>query len=284
MDLGAAATFAVLAGMPVRNSGPTAITGDVGVHPWPTLAGFPDGTISGTTYRADKTAIAAQAALVAAYYDAAGRASTETFAGLGGATLAPGVYDAGTQPLELSGRLVLDAGGNPGAVWILQTAADMSTAPESAVELVNGAQGCNVFWQVAGSASLGSGSAMVGTILAAQSITLGNSVTLAGRALAREGSVTMLNDVITGPGCRMPGSHAAPVAAGPTPTATQGALVHSATSSTPPPPSSGSGSYVLLIAIGFLVLAAVAMGEAPGRRRPRRTPMTGRHDVGAALE
>jgi hypothetical protein len=284
VDLGKAGPFAILAGLPLRNSGPTAITGDVGVHPWPTVEGFGPGTITGDTYRADKTAIAAKLALVAAYYDAAGRASTATHASLGGLILGPGIYTSGGGRLDLAGRLTLDAGDNPNAVWIFQSRADMVTAAASSVVLMNGAQACNIFWQVAGSAALGTGSAMAGTIMTAGSITLGNRVTLAGRALARDGSVTLLNDVILGPDCNGSANGAAivvaaagaaaggPLGAG----ATEGPVVlaqsaASATQAGLDHPISGTALVLVALALSVL-LFAVLLGEAPDRRRPRLTP------------
>ena len=254
----------------MRNTGPTAITGDVGVSPWPTVAGLPDGTVRGSTYRADKTAIAAKAALVAAYYDAAGRAATAVGAALESGLLAPGIYNAGAGPLNVTGRVVLDAAADPTSVWVFQTTGDMTTSASSAVVLVNGAQAGNVFWQVAGSASLGSGSGMVGTIMTLGSITLGNGVGLAGRALARDGSVTMLNNAITGPGCASPGAVHAALEGGSTHTLAR-ALVNTAAYATPsaPDPGNADGSYQFLGVIGLLVLVAVLLGEAPDRRRGR---------------
>jgi hypothetical protein len=65
------------------------------------------------------------------------------------------------------------------------------------VNLINGAQPCNVFWQVGSSATLGTSSVFVGNIMALTSISMNNAVTVQGRALARNGSVTMINDTLT---------------------------------------------------------------------------------------
>jgi hypothetical protein len=274
VDLGKAAPFAVLSGTPLRNSGPTAITGDVGVHPWPTVEGFGPGTISGETYRADKTAIAAKLALVAAYYDAAGRASSGAHASLGGLRLTPGVYTAGDGVLDLAGRLTLDAQDDPTAVWIFQTRADMAAAAASTVSLVNGAQACNVFWQVAGSATLGTGSAIAGTIMTAGSITLGNNVTLAGRAFARDGSVTLLNDVILGPDCAaarggplLAADTAAAAAEAEAPVALAGSAASAPTGTLDH--SMNTATLILLASALVVLLIAVSLGEVPERRRPR---------------
>ena len=69
------------------------------------------------------------------------------------------------------------------------------------MKLVNGAQACNVFWQVGSSATLGTTTVFAGNILALTSITMNNGVTLNGRALARNGAVTLIDDTITAPHC-----------------------------------------------------------------------------------
>jgi hypothetical protein len=119
---------------------------------------------------------------------------------LGGLTLTAGVYKA-PGALGLTGALTLDAQGDPNAVFVLQAASTLITASASHVNLVNGAQPCNVFWQVGSSATFGTTSAFVGNVLALTSISLNNGVTLQGRALARNGSVTMINDTISAAHC-----------------------------------------------------------------------------------
>src|SRR5690606_26708621 len=102
---------------------------------------------------------------------------------LGGRTLVGGVYatDAATTlkaPLSLTGTLTLDGEGNPNSVCIFQTDSTLVTGSSSAVSLINGAQGCNVFWQGGGAAMLGTGSTFVENILALTSITVENGVTV----------------------------------------------------------------------------------------------------------
>ena len=81
----------------------------------------------------------------------------------------------------------------------------------STVTLINGAQECNVFWQVGSSATLGTGSIFRGNILALTSITVTTGVTVHGRALARNGAVTLDNDVFTSPTCaQTPGARRPP--------------------------------------------------------------------------
>ena len=85
-------------------------------------------------------------------------------------------------PLSLTGPLVLDGAGNVNSVFIFQTDSTLITASGSTVTLINGAQECNVFWQVGSSATLGTGSVFGGNILALTSITVNTGVTVHGRA------------------------------------------------------------------------------------------------------
>ena len=98
-------------------------------------------------------------------------------------------------------RSTLDGAGDPSTVFIFQTNSSLITASGSTVALINGAQECNVFWQVGSSATLGTGSTFTGNILALTSITVNNSVTVHGRALARNGAVTLDDDTFTSPSC-----------------------------------------------------------------------------------
>lgn len=206
VGLGTAASFAVLAGTTVTNTGPSTINGNLGVHPGTAVSGFPPGTVNGSIHTADAVAQQAKTDLVTAYDDAASRGPAVTVAGdLGGLTVTNGVYRSASS-LGLTGTLTLDAQGNADAVFIFQAGSTLTTAAGSRVNLVNGAQSCNVFWQVGSSATLGAGSTFTGSILALTSITLGDSVTLNGRALARNGAVTLNNDIIRTTSCANPSS------------------------------------------------------------------------------
>ena len=100
--------------------------------------------------------------------------------------------------------LTLDAQGDPDAVWVFKVGSTLITSVNSSVNLVNGAQQCNVFWQVGSSATIGVGSDFVGSILALTSITLNTNAQVLGRALARNGAVTMDNNVVTVATCAEP--------------------------------------------------------------------------------
>jgi Ice-binding-like len=202
VGLGTAGSFAVLAGQTVTNTGPSVISGDLGVSPGSAVTGFPPGIVTGTIHTADGVANGAQSDLTTAYNDAAGRSPTANVPAFIGAgqTLAPGVYKASSS-LDVGGSLTLDAGGDPNAVFIFQAPSTLVTDSASSVVLTGGAQACNVFWQVGSSATLGTDSAFTGSILALTSISVQTGDTIAGRALARNGSVTLDDDTITASSC-----------------------------------------------------------------------------------
>lgn len=200
VGLGTAATFAVLASSTVTNTGPSLISGDLGVSPGTAVTGFPPGTVNnGSIHAADAVAAQAQLDVTTAYNDAAGRSATAVTADLSGQTFVSGVYSSPT--LGLTGTVTLDGQGDPNAVWVFQAGSTLVTATNSVVALVNGAQACNVYWQVGSSATLGTGSRFVGTVLALTSITSNTNATVAGRLLARNGAVTLDSTTVTRPDC-----------------------------------------------------------------------------------
>jgi hypothetical protein len=111
------------------------------------------------------------------------------------------VYNSGASILSIAGTVTLDGQGDPTSVWIFQAQSSMVIASASRVAFINGAQPCNVFWQVTSSATLGSTADLAGTIMALDSVTMANGVTLNGRALARNGTVTLINDNINRTTC-----------------------------------------------------------------------------------
>jgi hypothetical protein len=200
VGLGTAASFAVLAGQTVTNTGPSVIAGGIGLSPGSAVTGFPPGTVNGTIHTADAVALQAQTDLTAAYNDAAGRAASATVgAELGGQKLVSGVYTGGT--LGLTGTLTLDAQGDPNAVFVFQSASTLITASSSRVMMINGGNACNVFWQVTSSATLGTSSVFVGTVLALTSVTATTGAVIYGRLLARNGAVTLDSNQMNRPSC-----------------------------------------------------------------------------------
>jgi hypothetical protein len=202
VNLGTAASFAVLAGTTVTNTNtPTTINGNLGVDPGSAVTGFPPGTVNGTQHDADPVALQAQSDLTTAYNDAASRTPAASVpADLSGETLVPGVYKNATA-LGLTGTVTLNAEGNPDAVFIFQAGSSLITGSGSHVALTGGAQACNVFWQVGSSATLGTNTTFVGNILAQQSITVTTGASIDGRALARTGAVTLDDNTITAANC-----------------------------------------------------------------------------------
>jgi len=201
VELGAADGFVVLAGSTVTSTGPTSVTGDLGVSPGSAVTGFGPGTIVGVQHIADPTAAQGEADLTTAYNDAAGRTLCPiTISGnLGGQTLTPGLYKS-TSSLEISsGDLTLNAQGNPDAVFIFQMASTLTTTSGRQVILSGAAKSTNVFWQVGTSATLGSTSAFQGTVMADQAITMETGATLNGRVLARIAAVTLDTNIIVKP-------------------------------------------------------------------------------------
>ncbi|WP_329016058.1 ice-binding family protein [Micromonospora rifamycinica] len=206
VPLGSAADFAVLAGTTVTNTGASAVTGDLGVSPGTAVTGFPPGQIDGAIHSNDGPAVQAQADLAIAYDNALARTTTDTISdGLGGTTRTTGVYDSAGGTFGIAGTLTLDAEGDPNAVFIFKAPSTLITAADSAVELINGAQACNVFWQVGSSATLGANSTLRGDILAFTSITVGSGVVVDGRTMAINGAVTLDTSTITRSSCAVPG-------------------------------------------------------------------------------
>src|SRR6185436_16974021 len=161
--------------------------------PGTAVTGFPPGTVTGgTIHLNDASASQAQSDVTTAYNALAGTACNVDLTGqnLGGLTLTPGVY-CFSSSAQLTGTLTLNALGNPNALFIFKIGSSLTTASSSAVQVINGGINCNVFWQVGSSATLGTGTSFVGNILALTSITLTTGTKLSGRALARNGAVTM---------------------------------------------------------------------------------------------
>jgi Ice-binding-like len=212
VGLGTADSFVVLAGAGVTNTGPSVINGDLGTSPTPAVTGFggaPNGTVNGATHQADALAAQAQADLTTAYNDAAGQGPVNTLATeLGGQTLTPGIYNSESGTFGITGTLTLNGQGNPDAVFIFKTATTLISASASQVLMINGAQPCHLFWQVGSSATLGTNSAFAGNILALESIELNSGVTVLGRLLARNASVTLINDTVTRAACAVGGTGA----------------------------------------------------------------------------
>jgi hypothetical protein len=217
VGLATAGNFAVLAGAGITNTGPTTVNADVGTFPTPSETGFNSLLFTaGSNQDSDAVAQGAEADLGVAYQQAAGASPvTDVPAELGGTTLIPGVY--ASSALSLTGALTLNAQGDPDAQFILQTGSTLTTAADSQVLLIGGANACNVTWQIGSSATFGTGTAFVGDVLAASSITATTGATFNGRLLAEHGAVTLDTNTVTAPTCSASGPTPTP---SPTPTPT----------------------------------------------------------------
>jgi len=231
VNLGTALPFVVLGGSAVTNTGPSVLNGDLGVAA-PGAAsptGFPPGlVVGGVTHDNDAVANQAQSSLTNAYNVAAGEPFTTDLSGqdLGGLTLTPGVYRFSSSA-QLTGQLTLNGLGDPNAQFIFQIGSTLTTASSSSVQLINGASPCNVYWQIGSSATLGTDTQFQGNLLALTSITLNTRASVIGRALARNGAVTLDTNLLNSSGCATGSTSPPPPPPGP---------------GTPPPGGTGSGS------------------------------------------
>ena len=203
VPLGSAATFLVLAGSTVTNTGPTIITGgNLGLSPGSAVTGFPPGTLTppAVMHVTDPVAAQAQLDLTIAYNDAAGLLGAAVLPGdMSGLTFTPGLYKTSSTVMLSAGNVTLDAQGNANAVFIFQVGSTLTTIGSTQVILAGSAQAKNVFWQIGSSATLGTNSSFQGTIMSLESITLDTGATLVGRALARNAAVTMDSNTVTAP-------------------------------------------------------------------------------------
>ncbi len=247
--LGAAASYSVLGGSIVTNTGPTTVSGDLGVSPSigvpPHVTGFPPGIVSlpGAIHDADAHAGLAQAANTAAFA-VLNQGCDVTYPGVQDLTLVsplgPGTYCANA--FILTGNLTLSGSG----VWIFKAASTIITSPQSSV---TGGDPCNVWWRAGSSVTLDTTTAFIGNILALTSIGLNNGASLNGRALAQTGAVTLNNNSISGPICA-----AAPTPA-PTAAPTSTPISTPAPTPTPAPPEVPEAGSFLLMASGLGGLA-----------------------------
>jgi hypothetical protein len=189
-------SFAVLGGSTVTNTGATIVTGNLGVSPGTAITGFPPGTVTGGTFHNIPPATSAHGDLITAFTALSAPthpcppANNLTGMDLGTlpAPLTPGVYCFNSSA-QLTGKLTLQ--GNAADVWIFQIKSTLTTATNASVVMSGGGQDTNVYWVVGSSATIGTGTAFTGNILAQASITLTTGASVSGRALAIDGAVTM---------------------------------------------------------------------------------------------
>ncbi len=214
VDLGTAGDYVILAKSAINNSSTSVITGDLGLSPQATtfitgltltdFTGYATSAqVTGKVYAADMAdptpmdLTTAVENMMTAYNDAAGRSMTdfvELGAGnIGGKTLTAGIYKW-TNTVLMPGDVTIS--GSSTDVWIFQIAEDLTVSSSAKVILTGGAQASNIFWQVAGQATLGTTSHFEGTILSMTGVTLQTGATYNGKILAQT-AVVLDSNVVT---------------------------------------------------------------------------------------
>jgi len=213
VDLGAAANYVIVAKTAINNNSTSAVTGDIGLSPAATsyITGFSltnatgyatSAQITGKIFAADMavpTPVNMTTAInnmVTAYNDAAGRTSPDFLelgtGNIGGKTLVPGLYKW-TSGVTMPADITLSGGQND--VWIFQTSGNLTMSSAVKMTLMGGAQAKNIFWQVAGQATLGTTSHFEGVLLSKTGITFQTGASINGRALAQTAVILDANTV-----------------------------------------------------------------------------------------
>jgi hypothetical protein len=237
VPLASTTTFGVLAGGGISYTGPDTVNGDIGTFATTSETGTGALTVNGVNHAGDAVTQQAKIDLVTAYLNAQAQGPTQPIvADLGGQTLGAGVYNSATT-IGLTGNLTLDGANDPNSIFVFQAGSALNTAVNSSITLINGAQSCNVFWQVGSDATLGVGSTFVGTVLALNSITADGGI-VNGRLLAQVAAVTLgAGTTITVPACTV--APPAPPAPTPPPVTPPPVTPAPVTPATTPAPSYG---------------------------------------------
>jgi hypothetical protein len=214
VELGGAENFVILAKSAINNSSTSAITGNLGLSPaatsYITGLSLTDATgyatsaqVTGNVYAADMAVptpdnlTTAVNNMLTAYNDAAGRPTPDFVelgtGNIGGKTLAPGLYKW-TTSVTMPSDVTISGSAND--VWIFQISGDLSMSSAVRLNLNGGAQAKNVFWQVAGQATLGTTSHFEGVLLSMTGITLQTSASFKGRALAQTAVILDSNAIV----------------------------------------------------------------------------------------
>jgi hypothetical protein len=213
VDLGASADYVILAKTAINNNPASAITGHMALSPAATsyITGFAltDATgyatstqVTGKVYAADMASptpvnlTTSVENMITAYNDAAGRPSPDFLelatGNIGGLTLAPGLYKW-TSTVTLPGDVVISGGAND--VWIFQISGDLTMSAAVNITLEGGAQAKNIFWQVAGEATIGTTAHFEGIILSMTGITFQTGASMNGRAMAQTAVILDANTI-----------------------------------------------------------------------------------------
>jgi hypothetical protein len=214
VELGFARDFTILTKTGITNVYPSVVTGSVGTSPITgaaLLLECNEVVGGGKVYTVDAAGplpcavtnpsglTGAIGAMEDAYRDAARRTNpdtTEFGAGqIGGSTFTPGLHKWSSS-VSISTDVTLDAGGVNDAVWIFQIAGDLLQASSRSVILAGGAKAENIFWQVAGSVTIGTGASFQGVVLSKTLIAVNTNASVKGRLFAQT-AVTLQKNTVT---------------------------------------------------------------------------------------
>ncbi len=219
-DMRAAGSYAILAKTGISNATGSSITGHIGVSPAAAsyITGFtmtadasnvfstaPEVIGGGKIYAADYTSptpsnlTSAISGIETAYTNAAGRTPPDSIelgsGNLGGLTIAPGLYNWSS---NVTIPTALTISGSATDVWIFQIAGNVTIAAATNIILAGGALPENIFWQVAGSVTIGTTAQFKGIILGKTAVVLQNLATLDGRIFSQT-AVVLDDNAVTQP-------------------------------------------------------------------------------------
>jgi hypothetical protein len=201
--LGSAQNFAVLGGSAVTNTGPSVLNGDLGVSPGSTISGFPLGIVNGAVHQTDGVAGQAQSDLTTGFNNLCALPVTQDLTGqdLEGKVLLPGVYNfsaAAALSHSTTGILTLNGNNETDPLFVFLMGSTLTTASNTAVDVINTTDFCDIYWVAGSSITLGSGTDFQGNAVAHDSVTLDTGADiLNGGALARTAAVTLDTNTIT---------------------------------------------------------------------------------------
>ncbi len=214
VNLRSAGNYVILAKTAITNNPTSSVTGDIGLSPAATtyITGFSvtnatgfatSSQVTGKLYAADMAVptstnlTTAISDLATAYTDAAGRPTpdySELGTGnIGGKTLLPGLYKW-TSNVTVPTSITIS--GSATDVWIFQISGNLSVGSAVNVILTGGAQAKNIFWQVAGTVTVGTTAHVEGVVLSKTGITFNNGASLNGRALAQTSVILDGNTIV----------------------------------------------------------------------------------------
>jgi hypothetical protein len=203
VDLGSSINYVILAKTAINNSPTSAITGALGLSPAATsyitglalvnATGYATSSqVTGQIFAADMAAptginlTTAVSDMQTAYTNAAGRTLPDFVelgtGNIGGRTLTPGLYKWTSAVLAPTS---LTISGSATDVWIFQISGNLSFASAVNITLTGGALARNIYWQVAGTVTVGTTAHVEGVFLCMTAITFQTGSSINGRALAQ---------------------------------------------------------------------------------------------------